>query len=56
MLADADFMSYLSDDLRIDPLLKDYLSFARQQYKKYPPQTGDINQQNMPGRRKKGKA
>eukprot|EP00978_Attheya_sp_CCMP212_P042844 scaffold268628_cov24-Attheya_sp.AAC.1 len=53
MLADGDCMSRLSEDLRIDPLLKDYLSFARQSYIDNPPAAGELLDQNMPGRRTK---
>eukprot|EP00978_Attheya_sp_CCMP212_P039660 scaffold208320_cov39-Attheya_sp.AAC.1 len=53
MLADGDFMSRLGNDLRINPLLKDCLSFARQSYIDNPPAAGELSDQNMPGRRTK---
>ena len=53
MLVDADFMSYLNDDVEIDPLMKDYLSFARQSYIENPPADGSVTKDNLPGRRKK---
>ena len=51
MLEDANYFSQLGIDIHIDPLLKDYLSFARQAYVSHPPLAGPINDQNMPGRR-----
>ena len=53
MLEDANYMSYLADDITLDPLLKDYLSFARQMYVNHPPTEGEVNKDNMPGRRKR---
>ena len=53
MLEDANFLSRLSEEVNIDPLLKDYLSFARQIYTDNTPPTAEINHQNTPGRRKR---
>jgi hypothetical protein len=53
MLEDADYLSRLGEDIHIDPLLKDYLSFARQAYFDGPPSSDLLNDQNMPGRRAK---
>ena len=51
----SDF-SRLGEDLHIDPLLKDYLSFARQQYVDNPTDGGEITPDNLPGRRKSKKS
>jgi hypothetical protein len=56
MMEDANYFSRLGEDLHIDPLLKDYLSFARQQYVDNPTDKGDIKPDNLPGRRKSKKA
>jgi hypothetical protein len=53
MLEVADSFSRLGQDIHIDPLLKDYLAFARQAYFDGPPSSDPINDQNMPGRRAK---
>jgi hypothetical protein len=53
MLEDADYFSRLGQDIHIDPLLKDYLAFARQAYFDAPPSSDPINDQNMPGCRAK---
>jgi hypothetical protein len=52
MMEDANYFSRLGEDLHIDPLLKDYLSFARQQYVDNPSDKGEVTQDNLPGRRK----
>ena len=53
MLEDANFMSYLAQDITLDLLMKDNLSFSRQLYKNHPPADGQVTKDNMPGRRKK---
>jgi hypothetical protein len=53
LLEDANFFSRLGEDLHIDPLLKDYLSFGRQLYVDHPSDKREINQDNLPGRRSK---
>jgi hypothetical protein len=55
MMEDANYFSRLGEDIHIDPLLKDYLSFARQQYVDNPSDTGDVTPDNLPGRRKSKK-
>ncbi len=40
MLEDANFFSRLGENLHIDPLLKDYLSFGRQLYMNNPSNKG----------------
>jgi hypothetical protein len=56
MLEDADHFSRLGADIHIDPVLIDYLSFARQLCSENTPEQGDIHTDNLPGRRKKAKA
>ena len=46
MMADANYLSRLEEDTSIDPLLRDYLSFARQIYEKNKPRK---NKPNSPG-------
>ena len=53
MLEDANYFSRLGEDIHIDPLLKEYLGFARQSYVESPPASDPLNDQNMPGRRSK---
>jgi hypothetical protein len=53
MMEDANYLSRLNQDTSIDPLLKDYLSFARQVYSDNVPANGNLNHENMPGRRKR---
>jgi hypothetical protein len=53
MLEDANYFSRLGEDTHIDPLLRDYLSFARQLYIKNPPGQGEITADNLPGARRK---
>jgi hypothetical protein len=53
MLEDANYFSRLGEDIHVDPLLKDYLSIARQAYIDNPPSTEPLGDQNMPGRRSK---
>jgi hypothetical protein len=55
MLEDANYFSRIGANIHIDPLLKDYLSFARQLYTQHTPSQGEINQDSMPGRWKKYK-
>ena len=49
MLEDANYFSRLAEDIIIDPILKDYLAFARQSYSKYPPKQRELTVHNMPG-------
>jgi hypothetical protein len=51
MLEDANYFSRLGEDIHIDPLLKEYLGFARKSYVESPPSSDPLNDQNMPGRR-----
>jgi hypothetical protein len=51
MLEDANFFSRLGENLHIDPLLKDYLSFGRQLYVNNPSDKGEVTPDNLPGRR-----
>eukprot|EP00957_Ditylum_brightwellii_P071944 5467852-Ditylum_brightwellii.AAC.1 len=53
MLEDANFFSRLGEDTHIDPLLKDYMQFARQMYAQHSPDKGEITSDNLPGRCKK---
>jgi hypothetical protein len=53
MLEDANYFSRLGEDIHIDPLLKDYLGFARQSYVDGPPASNPLDDSNMPGRRAK---
>ena len=53
MLEDANYMSYLADDITLNPLMSDYVSYSRQLCIDHPPGKGDITKDNMPGRRKK---
>ena len=53
MLEDANFLSRISEEVTIDPLLKDYLSFARQIYTDNTPPKDELTHQNTPGRRKR---
>lgn len=53
MLEDANYFSRLAANIHIDPLLKDYLTIARQLYSKYKPEDEDLTSNNMPGRRKR---
>jgi hypothetical protein len=53
MLEDANYFSRLGADIHVDPLLKDYLSIARQAYVENPPSAEPLGDQNMPGRRAK---
>eukprot|EP00957_Ditylum_brightwellii_P020735 1563213-Ditylum_brightwellii.AAC.1 len=53
MLEDVNYFSRLGEEVHINPLMKHYLEFARQMYNKNTPQTGEVNQDNLPGRRKK---
>eukprot|EP00957_Ditylum_brightwellii_P141881 10809066-Ditylum_brightwellii.AAC.1 len=53
MLEDANYLLRLGEDVHIGPLMKHYLEFARQMYRKNTPPTGEVNQDNLPGRRKK---
>ena len=56
MMEDANYLSRLHQETSIDPLLRDYLSFARQAYSSNTPPTSDeIDDDNLPGRRKKAK-
>eukprot|EP00957_Ditylum_brightwellii_P162008 12334437-Ditylum_brightwellii.AAC.1 len=50
MLTDADFMSRLGENAHIDPLLKQYLVFARQIYMENTPDKGEVNKDNLPSR------
>jgi hypothetical protein len=52
MMEDANYFSRLGEDLHIDPLLKDYLSFSRQIYTTHPADKGEITPDNLPGRRR----
>jgi hypothetical protein len=56
MLEDANYFSRLGEDIHIDPLLKDYLGFARQSYVDGPPASHPLDDSNMPGRRAKRSA
>jgi hypothetical protein len=49
MLEDANYFSRLGEDVHIDPLLKDYLSFGRQLYTNNPTDKGEITPDNLPG-------
>jgi hypothetical protein len=53
MLEDADYFPRLGGDTHVDPILKDYLSFACQVYFDGPPSSDPLNDQNMPRRRAK---
>jgi hypothetical protein len=53
MLEDANYFSRLGEDIHVDPLLKDYLSIARQAYITNPPSAEPLGDQNMPGRKSK---
>ena len=53
MLEDANYFSRLGEDISIDPLLRDYLSFARQMFTTNPPSPDPLTEQNTPGRRAK---
>lgn len=53
MMEDANYLSRLNEDTSIDPLLRDYLAFARQMYTQHKPADDDITTDNLPGRRKK---
>jgi hypothetical protein len=53
MLEDVNYFSRLVEDTLIDPLLKYYLSFARQMFKSDPPSPDPLPEQDMPGRRAK---
>jgi hypothetical protein len=48
MQEDANYFSRLGKDIQFSPLLKDYLSFARQAYFNGPPSSNQLNDQNMP--------
>jgi hypothetical protein len=50
MLAEANYFLRLGQDVHINPLMNDYLSFIQQLRKKYPPSDGEITADNMPGR------
>ena len=52
-LEDINYLPYLAQYLRIDPLLKGHLFFSRQQHIKHKPPTGEIDNYNIPGCRKK---
>jgi hypothetical protein len=47
MLEDANYFSRLGEDINVDPLLKDYLSIARQAYITNPPSAEPLGDQNM---------
>eukprot|EP00957_Ditylum_brightwellii_P192917 14689062-Ditylum_brightwellii.AAC.1 len=53
MLEDANYLSRLGENVHINPLMKHYLEFVRQMYIKNTPPTGEVNQDNLPGRRQK---
>jgi hypothetical protein len=53
MMEDANYFSRLGANIYVDPLLKDYLSFARQSYIENPPSLDPISADNMHGRRSK---
>jgi hypothetical protein len=53
MLEDANYFSRLGEDIQFDPLLKDYLSIAREAYLNSPPSIDPLGDQNMPERRSK---
>eukprot|EP00957_Ditylum_brightwellii_P157957 12023518-Ditylum_brightwellii.AAC.1 len=55
MLEDANFLSRLGEDTHIDPLLKDYMDFARQIYVQHSPDKGKIMSDNLPGQYKRQK-
>jgi hypothetical protein len=55
MLEDANYFSRLGEDVHIDPLLKDYLSFGRQLYVDHPADKGEVTPDNLPGCRKSKK-
>ena len=48
-LVDANFFSRLGGDLCYEPLVKEYLNFTINLRKLYPPLTGPILPENMPG-------
>lgn len=55
MLEDANYFSRIHENVDIDPLLGNYLTYARHLYSKNPPPDGEITCDNMPGRRQKRK-
>ena len=56
MLMDADFFSCLGEDMNINPLLTEYMSYSQKLKKQNRPSDGDITKDNMPGRRKTGQS
>ena len=50
---DSDYMSKLAQDTRFDPLLKQYLQSAAYLRSKYPPPTGEMTPETMPGYRRR---
>ena len=53
---DSDYMSKLATDTRFDPLLQKYLLAAGELRRKYPPPTGEMTPEMMPGYRQKRSA
>jgi hypothetical protein len=53
MMEDANYFSRLGQDTHVDPLLNDYLSFARQLYEHNMPTQDPLGPNNMPGMRMK---
>jgi hypothetical protein len=56
MLEDTNFFSRLGEDLHIDPLLKDYLSFRCQLYVDHPADRGEFTPDNLPSCQKNKKS
>ena len=51
MMEDANFLSRLNEETHCDPLIKDYMSFAREVYTDNKPPDGELQASNMPSRR-----
>jgi hypothetical protein len=53
MMEDANYLSNLNQDISIDVIRCDYLSFAIQIYSQNTPPSAEINAENMPGMKPK---